>query len=408
MVKDIVKESNEILKKTPEFLIELKNAGVVDSGGYGLVCFFKGIEESLSNKKSNEKPTAKQTPKKEISTVPGFVDNNDGFGYCCEFILKLGAKVVLEQKNKENFNLKNLKEELMAIGDSLVAVNDEDILKVHVHSINPYKVLQIGQKYGEFSKVKVENMTFQFLERNPGMTLGSSSSTKKITLSNKPVIIITSPTGLLSKTFKNDLAVDYVIECEKNGNPSIQEFLDALNSTKSSKVILLVDDGNMILAAKEAISLFKNVNKSASITLINTGDIATTYALCLAYNPESEYKNNIKILTKQCKGLAAGKISKSIKMVKYSHINIKKNDYIGIISKKIISSSTNINKVIEQTFTLLSKQQKHSKHAYVFYGSNVNPATLSVIEKEWMEKHGMEVTLIPTNETIYYFHIVLK
>ena len=164
----------------------------------------------------------------------------------------------------------------------------------------------------------------------------------------------------------------------------------------------------MILAAKEAISLFKNVNKSASITLINTGDIATTYALCLAYNPESEYKNNIKILTKQCKGLAAGKISKSIKMVKYSHINIKKNDYIGIISKKIISSSTNINKVIEQTFTLLSKQQKHSKHAYVFYGSNVNPATLSVIEKEWMEKHGMEVTLIPTNETIYYFHIVLK
>ncbi len=408
LVKDIVKESNEILKKTPEFLIELKNAGVVDSGGYGLVCFFKGIEESLTNKKTNEKQTVKQTPKKEISTVPGFVDNNDGFGYCCEFILKLGAKVVLEQKNKENFNLKNLKEELMAIGDSLVAVNDEDILKVHVHSINPYKVLQIGQKYGEFSKVKVENMTFQFLERNPGMTLGSSSSTKKITLSNKPAIIITSPTGLLSKTFKNDLAVNYVIECEKNGNPSIQEFLDALNSTKSSKVILLVDDGNMVLAAKEAISLFKNVNKSASITLINTGDIATTYALCLAYNPESEYKNNIKILTKQCKGLAAGKISKSIKKVEYSHINIKKNDYIGIISKKIISSSTNINKVIEQTFSLLNKQQKHSKHAYVFYGSNVNPATLSVIEKEWMEKYGMEVTLIPTNETIYYFHIVLK
>ncbi len=408
LMKDVIKESEDILAQTPDFLPELKNAGVVDSGGYGLVCFFKGMRESfnMSDEKIKE---AKQVVKKPLPTKtikPAFVDNNDGFGYCCEFIAKLGSKVVVEQKDKESLNEKNLKKELLEIGDSLAIVRDEDILKVHVHSVNPYKVLQIGQKYGEFSKVKIENMTFQFLERNPGMTLEKSS--KKTNLSQKPAVIATIPTKKLKELFIDDLAVNYVIDCEKNGNPSIQEFIDALNAVKSAKILLLVDDGNMVLAANEAISLFTNMNQGARVHLINTKDIAATHNLCLAYNPEEDFDSNIKKLSKDFKLTAVGKISKSVKMVKYSHIDVKKNDFIGIIDKKIISSSKNIDTVIKQTFANLVKINKKARNAYIFYGVDVAPATLNIIEKEWMEKYGMKLHFIPSSESIYLFHFALR
>ncbi len=406
---DVIKEAKDILEQTPDFLPELKNAGVVDSGGYGLVCFFEGMEASFTASPDKTKEIKKPSNKKPLATKtikPTFVDNNDGFGYCCEFIAKLGSKVVIDQKDKEILNEKALKKELLEIGDSLAIVRDEDILKVHVHSVNPYKVLQIGQKYGEFSKVKVENMTFQFLERNPGMTLEKSS--KKTNLSQKPAVIATIPTQKLTKLFIDDLAVNYVINCEKNGNPSIQEFIDALNAVKSAKILLLVDDGNMVLAANEAISLFTNTNRGAKVNLINTKDIAATYNLCLAYNPEEDFDTNIKKLSKDFKLTAVGKISKSVKMVKYSHIDVKKNDYIGIIDKKIISSSKNIETVIKQTFTNLFKINKKAKNAYIFYGTDVAPATLNIVEKEWMEKYGMKLHFIPSNESIYLFHFALR
>ena len=405
---DVVKEAEDILAKTPDFLPELKNAGVVDSGGYGLVCFFKGIKQSLSLKENaSVKPKEQKQPVQKKAVInPKFVDNNDGFGYCCEFIAKLGSKVVLDQPDKQKLDVNELKKQLLEIGDSLAVVNDDDILKVHVHSINPFKVLEIGQKYGEFSKVKVENMTFQFLERNPGLTLQKSSKANK-ELPQKPAIIVTAPTKTLADVFKNDLAVNYVINCEKNGNPSIQEFIDALTAVNSAKVLLIVDDGNMVLAAKEAISIFMNTNKGSDVRLINSTDIAGTYALTLAYNPEGDFSDNCKNLFKLNKSLPIAKISRSVKMVKYSHIDVKKNDYIGIISKKIISSSKNIDSTIKQTLFNLSRINKKVKTAYVFYGVDVNPSTLNLVEKEMMEKYASKINFIPSKESVYLFHFVM-
>ncbi len=413
LLVDVIKEGEDILVKTPDFLPELKEAGVVDSGGYGLICFFKGMHEALLA--SDPKTVAiktnvpKQQSKKPIkqANIAFSNDNNDGFGYCCEFILKLGSKVVLDQKDKRSFDESELKEQFLKFGESLAIVRDEEILKVHVHTVNPYKVLQLGQQYGEFSKVKIENMTFQFLERNPGVSLEKSSKSNT-NLSSKPAIIVTTPTKQLTKLFKEELAVNYVIDCECNGNPSIQEFVTALNAVHSNKVILLVDDGNMILAAKEAIQLFKNINKKATIHLINTGDIAATHELCLIYNNENDFDSNFKNIIKHQKRIAVGKISRSIKMIKYSHINVKMNDYIGIISKKIISSSKSISTTIKQTLGMLIKANKNAKDAYVFYGKDAKSETFNVIEKELNEKYGVKIHLIPSEETVYLFHFLLS
>lgn len=411
VLNDTVNEAEKILADTPNFLAELKSAGVVDSGGYGLTCFLKGMYKGLTaspdKKETKAEATKPAKPKPVVAFNKNFKDNNEGFGYCCEFILKVNAKVSLEQKDKDKLDEKALKTELLEFGESLAIVRDEDILKVHVHTITPYKVLLVGQKYGEFSKVKVENMTFQFLERNPGMTLEKAPNKKEV-LSQKPAVIVTVPTGKLIPVFKDDLAVDYVINCEKNGNPSIQEFVTALNCVKSAKIFLFVDDGNMMLAAKEAVSLFNNSNKNTTVHLFNTTDVAATYNFCLSYNPEESFDSNFKLFTRKMKYLTVGKISKSIKMVKYSHIDVKKNDFIGIISKKIISSSKNIDLVIKQTIQALIKMNKKAKNFLIIYGKDAKPSSLSTLEKELIEKYGKKVNMIPSDDPIYLFHFSLE
>ena len=172
-------------------------------------------------------------------------DSNEGFGYCCEFIMTIGAKVELHQKDKAFFNVNELKKELLKVGNCLAVVVDDDIVKVHVHSIEPYRVLQIGSRFGEFNKVKIENMTLQFLKNNPGTTLEDlyksqnkkTGKKEKENLETTPKIIVTVPTPELEKQFYDSLKVDNVINYQINGNPSIQEFLSAFKkvSKKNGK-----------------------------------------------------------------------------------------------------------------------------------------------------------------------------
>lgn len=407
-----VKLSKEALEKTPDLLPQLKNANVVDSGGYGLCCYIQGMNDAISGKKTDIAPVVniKTTKSNKNDFVDDGKDNNEGFGYCCEFIMTIGSKVELHQKDKIKFSIQQLKKELLKIGNCLVTVVDDDIVKVHVHSLWPYKVLQIGSRYGEFNKVKIENMTLQFMENNPGTTLeeltkmkrkGSKKSLKH--LDSKTKVIVTVPTDEMEKLFHESLHADHIINYSINGNPSIQEFLNAFKAVNSKNIILIVDDSNALLAANQAVKL---MGSRYHITVFSSNDIAVSYLACKCYSASASYSVNVKKINKQIR-VNFGKVAIASKRAKYGHVKVLPNDYIGFFSKKLVISNKSQSNVVKYICDLVVKKNKRNSTVKLFVGINVTIETVRKIQKYLSENYSLKTKVIPSGQTLYNFHIVI-
>lgn len=407
-----VKLSKDALEKTPDLLPQLKNASVVDSGGYGLCCYIQGMNDVISGKKTDIAPVV--NIKNTKSNVNDFVDdgkdNNEGFGYCCEFIMTIGSKVELHQKDKMKFNIKQLKKELLKIGDCLVTVIDDDIVKVHVHSLWPYRVLQIGSRYGEFNKIKIENMTLQFMENNPGTTLEEltkmkTNDSKKALkpLDSKTKVIVTVPTDEMEKLFRESLHADNVINYSINGNPSIQEFLNAFKAANSKNVILIVDDSNALLAANQAVKLMGNKYR---ISVFSSNDIAVSYLACKCYAASASYSVNFKKIYKQIR-TNFGKVAIASKRAKYGRVKVLPKDYIGFFNKKLVISKKSQSNVVKYICDLVVKKSKRKSTVKLFVGTNVTIETIRMIQKYLSENYSLKTKVIPSGQTLYNFHIVI-
>jgi DAK2 domain fusion protein YloV len=339
----------EALAMTPDLLPELKEVGVVDSGGYGLMRFIEGMYKSFdqADEKKIEKEINNSVKRPVRNTfIPAFVDNNEGFGYCCEFICSLGSKVEYNQKDKSSFDLKKFKSTLEKMGDSLVIVSDENIVKVHIHAISPFKIYEYASQFGEFDKIKIENMTLQFLQRNPGTTLDILHKIKNPNIfennDEKQVIIATVPSHEVVKLYSNKLNIDITINVGEIGNPSIQSFIDAVKKSNSKNILIVIDDQNYYLSAQEALKLLP---KHINVEIINAKNPVSAYCACLSFIDSNDFNNNAKIMNKAMNEYDVFKISRSIKDVKYKHISIKKNEFIGIIGKKIVASGQTLDQV---------------------------------------------------------------
>lgn len=408
-----VKLSKEALEKTPDLLAQLKNANVVDSGGYGLCCYIQGMSDAISGKKTDIAPVIdiKTTKSNKNDFVDDGKDNNEGFGYCCEFIMTIGSKVELHQKDKIKFNVNQLKKELLKIGDCLVTVVDENIVKVHVHSLWPYKVLQIGSWYGEFNKIKIENMTLQFMENNPGTTFEELTKMKTNGLkstSNEPLVsktklIVTVPTDEMEKLFRESLHADHIINYSINGNPSIQEFLNAFKAVNSRNIILIVDDSNTLLAANQAVKLMGN---KYHIAILSSNDISVSYLICKCYNPSADYSVNVKKINKQSH-VNFGKVAIASKRAKYGRVKVSPNDYIGFFNKKLVISKKSQSNVLKYICDLIIKKNKRNSTVKLFVGTNVTIETIRKIQKYLSENYSLKTKVIPSGQTLYNFHIVV-
>jgi DAK2 domain fusion protein YloV len=400
------KEAENILAKTPEFLQELKEVGVVDSGGYGLCRFLEGMLSALTTKKRKKNEVVVKAALPKHNFIDNFRDNNDGFGYCCEFIMLLKSKVALSQKNKDDFDLSTFKKALSKIGNSLAVVVDEKIVKVHVHSLTPYNVLEIGADYGEFSKVKIENMTLQFLERNPGTTLETVSQNFNDSKLSKDIeIIATVPSTRIADIYVKELNVKYLINTEINGNPSISEFVAKIRETNSSNIIIVIDDSNILMAVNEAIKL---VPKHISIKLVNAHDVAASYVSCLAFDPILSLDKNFDNIVDIIERINVGKISMASKMVSYSHIEVAKGDCIGVFDKKIITSSKNVFDTAKHLIDKLVDETKKAKIAYVICGRGAQLRDIRLIRKHLVEAHGLKTFFISGDQPVYNYYIAVK
>lgn len=361
LLKNIVEIAEKALASTPDLLPILKEVGVVDSGGYGICKFFQGMLSAISST-STSSPTPTANISKNNVTINNpvfnnnFVDNNEGFGYCTEFIMTIGSKVEYNQANKKKIDLSGFKNKINKMGDSVVFVNDNDIIKVHIHTTEPYNVLKYAAQYGEFDKIKIENMTNQFLEKNPGMTLEGLHQNKnkkvdrrnEVIFSNETKIVVTVPSFEFSEIFKKKFNIENVINTKNIGNPSIKVILNEIYAAKSNRIILILDDTNYILAANEACKLLpKNIN----VSIIKCSNISQSYDACMAYIPHATYEKNVKALNNSLKASYVCLISMCVKDVKFSNISIKKGEYIGIVeNKKIVCSGKNISDTAKKLF----------------------------------------------------------
>lgn len=421
---DVISEGQLALDDTPNLLPELKEVGVVDSGGYGLLSFFKGmnavlndkIEEFISNIKSELTIRKGETPYIDEENFNFFDQhkNEEGFGYCSEVIINLNLRIDPTNKNetKEQFNMEQFKNELLMIGNSLVCVEYDNLVKVHLHTMKPSRFLQISQKYGEFEKIKIENMTIQYEEKiNDSINNQEAITPDKLNEVDKPIqlaeglsIVVTVPTTKIADFIKEDFNVEQVLVTEEGVVPSTLDFINAIKKCERKSCLVIIDDTNLFLAAEQA---KRNIDNIEIEIIPGKNLFEAIYSLSMV-DRNQNIKYNYRELSKSLKKVLSAVISTSVKDVNYSHIKVQKNNKIGIINKKIVVSVQDEFAALKLTLDKLILNCKIADICYLVYGVNANINVVKEFEKYCSEKYGIYCEARSGGQKTYDYYIGIE
>ena len=334
---DAVAESmEEALLKTPEMLPILKQAGVVDSGGEGLMTFLRGAVDALKGKVSDFAINSKGNSKLVKTSIDESADIK--YGYCTEFIIMLG-------QSKDPVELE-LKDYLQKIGDCVVVVSDDEIVKVHVHTNDPGLAIQKALSYGQLTSMKIDNMREEHHEkviRDASKIAAKESSGKReeIKKTSQPrkktgFIVISSGDGL-SDIFYG-LKADYIIEGGQTMNPSTDDLLKAIDNVNADNIFILPNNGNIILAANQA----KELTKDKNIIVIPSKNIPQGIAALISYTEGSSASDNEKTMSEEMLNIKSGQVTYAVRDTNMDGKDIKKGDYMGLDGKTIVSVEKNV------------------------------------------------------------------
>ncbi|MBR4295626.1 MAG: DAK2 domain-containing protein [Clostridia bacterium] len=328
---DLVGEMHASLDRTPEILAVLKEAGVVDSGGAGLFYIMDGFNRVLNGEEVADNGVASSTLAKPSALNTSFgPDSKMVFGYCTEFLLQLQRA----KTNIDKFDVEKLKKFLAGVGDSIVAFKTDSIVKVHVHTFTPEKVLAHCREFGEFITLKIENMSVQHTS-----SLNEEESSEKNEKSSsgpaKKYGIVAVCNGQGIEELYHELGTDEVVQGGQTQNPSTNDFLDAFSRVNAEHIFVFPNNGNIFMAAQQAAEIYKD----ALVHVLPSKNIGTGYVAISSAdfeNPDAdaiveEMKNAMKRVT-------AGYVSPSIRDAEINGIHINKGDTIGIIEKEIVIS----------------------------------------------------------------------
>ncbi|MBO7583699.1 MAG: DAK2 domain-containing protein [Treponema sp.] len=319
-------EAKKALEKTPEQLEVLKQAGVVDSGGAGLVYIIEGMQNFLTGKKSSGRSVVSAPAPADSLNVDLFTaDSELGFGYCTELLVRLQNR----KCNPDEFDINTLIEYLNGLGDSIVAFKDGTIVKLHVHTKTPQKVLDYCQQFGEFLKVKIENMQLQHNE------VVANEQAKETERKQYAIIAVANGEGI--KQELTDFGADIIIDGGQTMNPSASELIAAFDKANAQTIFVLPNNGNIILAANQAAELYKK----SDVRVIPTKNIGDCYSVLSMMDLEAGDADAIEQnMNESMVGTLTAEISKSIRSTQMNGIDVREGEYIGILGKKIVSSDT--------------------------------------------------------------------
>lgn len=329
------------LEKTPSLLPVLKEVGVVDSGGQGLVFIYEGFLEGLSGQVSNdeeyvpdEKDMSEMVNASHHQSAQGQFNTDDiENGYCTEMMVELGDNPTSDEK----FDNERLRSYLDTIGDSLICVSDDEVVKVHVHTNYPYKVWEAGRKYGSLSKIKIDNMRLQhetIVEEDEPFENAEAPKEEAKQL-DYAVIAVSSGEGL-AKLFES-LGVTNIISGGQTMNPSTNDIVDAINKSNAKRALVLPNNGNIIMAAKQAVDLV-----DIPVAIVATKTISQGMTAMLSFNPESDLEDNKENMEDSLDTVKSGQITQAIRDTEIDALKITKGHYMGIVDGKILVDDADI------------------------------------------------------------------
>lgn len=378
VMEKLVAEAKKSLERTPELLPILKEVGVVDSGGAGLVYILEGFLSALNGVKIERSEVSESAP------AAGAQMESDEFGYCTEFIIRL------DEHNLKTFKEDKLRNSLSKLGDSLVVVQDEDIVKVHVHTLKPGDALNLAQRYGEFVKLKIENMQEQHEH------LMMDAPQKEVKKEKYALIAVAAGDGL-EKMFK-ELRVNTIVSGGQTMNPSTEDFAAAIKKLNAEHIFILPNNSNIILAAEQA----KLVLEDLDIHVIPSKSIPQGLCACMMFNPEVDVDTNVQEMEDAIAHVVTGQVTYAIKDTTFDGMEIKAQDYMGIKEKDIVCS---VKDKMEATKKLLDEMLlEDSEIVTLIAGEDVSEAELAEI-KNYIEEKGLEVEATIGNQPVYSFVI---
>lgn len=324
LFRQCIEQAKLSLTRTPELLYVLKQAGVVDSGAAGLIYIMKGMYSCLSGEPVQALPV--HTQGKAAVDVSLFTEDSVlEFGYCTELLIRLqNSKTDIAQ-----FSLDGFRDTLSTLGDSIVLLKDGSIVKLHIHTMTPYKVLEAAQRYGEFLTVKIENM---MLQHNEVVAVENTRAGER-----KKYAVVAAATGSgITETF-TEFGADAVINGGQTMNPSSGDFIEAFNKVNADTIFVLPNNGNVILAAEQAAKLYKN----SVVRVVPTKSIGDGYSVLSMLDMEGKSADEIfSDMNDAMADTITAEISCSIRDAEINGMQISKGQYIGIIGKDIVSADT--------------------------------------------------------------------
>ena len=385
---EIINKAEEAVKLTPTLLPVLKKAGVVDSGGMGLLTIYRGMYKGLIGEEI-EGATADLPEVKVDSSMEHADILNLGtieFGYCTEFfVINLKKKTTLA-------DIDRLKEYLMTIGDCVLVIGDLEFIKVHVHTNNPDKALSKALQLGEIDKIKIENM----LEENRELIKKYEAEKKEMGM-----LSICSGTGL-ADIFK-DLNCDRVIEGGQTMNPSAQDIADAIIKINAENVFVFPNNKNIILAAEQS----KSLVEGKKINVVPTKSITPGISAALAFNPEVSADENLINMLHAIDNVTSGQVTYAVRTTKVDGFSLNKGDIIGLDNKKILAHGKDIAAVTAKLIDKL-RDQSHSL-INLYYGSDVTEEEASALQAKIQETYpDLDVELFFGGQAIYYYIVSLE
>jgi DAK2 domain fusion protein YloV len=334
LMEAILTEAKASLERTPDLLPVLKEVGVVDSGGQGLVFVYEGFLAELRGEKvSNIKVTASMTDlvsAEHHKSVASHINTEDiEFGYCTEFMVRF-------EDNKDAFTEETFRQDLSEHGDSLLVIADEEIVKVHIHAEYPGQVLTYAQRYGSLINMKIENMRQQhtsLLDNVPTMPAAEPVSKKK-EKQKFGIVAVTMGKGI-ADLFRS-IGTHSVIEGGQTMNPSTEDIVQAIKDVHAENVIILPNNSNIVMAAEQAASVVDD-----HVIVIPSKTVPQGMAAMLAFNPSASSEDNEEIMKDALGSVKTGQITYAVRDTNIDGLDIEKGDFMGIANGKIVTKDTN-------------------------------------------------------------------
>ena len=382
----VVAKANESLNKTPELLKALKEAGVVDSGGKGLVLIYEGM---LSSLKGNDIESVEggASSNVEVNVEQNISTEDIKFQYCTEFIL--------ESNKVDDITIR---ERFMKYGDSLAVVGDEGVIKVHVHTNDPGLAIQEALSYGQLLTIKIENMKLQ----HENKVLNETAQTKEVPVEEKEYGFIATSMGEgLAQIFK-DFGVDYIIEGGQTMNPSTEDFMKAIESLNAKNIIILPNNSNIIMAANQAKEL-----SDKNIVVIPTKNVSQAFATLVTFDADSSIEENKASMMEALSSVKSGQVTYAVRDTVINDVEVKEGNIIGIAEGKLLSAG---DKVDEITTDLVEKLvDEDSAIITLFYGEDTSKEEAEALRDALEEKfEDIDVELHYGGQPLYYYLISVE